>query len=274
MSINTGPAYIRVLAIDLDGTLLDSKSRVSMFSAQALALAQRAGISIVLATGKPYAALADLVQGLSLRGPHIVLGGGLIVQAPEETVLWQQGLIAAESQRIIEGLTELRLPFVVYYQQHSALLSAYSASKRIGHLEEIGEPAPLVCSTLNQNDTVFKILTFTQTQETVQEATLRDMASNDTQVVRTSPYLLEFIPRQGGKHIALAHLAQHMGIPLRNFAAIGDSENDRDMLEAAGWSVVMRNASESLQGIADWVVADNDSHGVAEAILRIVHAQE
>ena len=267
-------ANIQVLAIDLDGTLLDSQSCVSEQNGAALDLAKSAGLTIALATGKPYAAIAEHVHSYSLHNPHIVLGGGLIVQATDETVLWQQGLLSAEAVRIIEGLSQLKMPFVVYYQKHSAVLSDFSMSGRIAHLVDIGEPSPLVCSVMTSEETAYKVLTFTHVEETEQDVAVRAMASEDTQVIRTSPYLLEFIPRHGGKHIALEQLAQQKGITLANIAAFGDSENDRDMLHAAGWSVVMGNASQSLQAIANWVVADNDNHGVAEAIMRIVQAQK
>ena len=86
----------------------------------------------------------------------------------------------------------------------------------------------------------------------------------------SKPTFLEINRPDTGKGVALAEMAAEMGIDRRQVMAIGDSPNDLDMIEYAGWGVVMANGEESVKAKAQWITASNNDDGVAIAIERLV----
>lgn len=266
---------IRLLAVDLDGTLLDKHSDVSPANAAALLRAEQQGIRIALASGKPYPAFEPHLRRFALTGPQIALNGGFVVVAETDQVLLRHPLAEQEAQRVIAALVEMRLQFVVYHERCSAVLNALIEPERLKHLSEIDEPAPMRLDAFDPQQPVFKILTFTRIQETEQEERLRQLLllggdDRGVRLIRTSPELLEFIPSGGGKGPALQKAAEYLKLQQQEIAAIGDSENDISMLSYAAYAFARGNAGARVRGEADCIVADNEHDGVAEAIDMLI----
>lgn len=99
---------------------------------------------------------------------------------------------------------------------------------------------------------------------------VNDLFGKNHYVVRTDVGFLEIMPQHVDKGNALLHLADHLGIDIKNTLAIGDGANDIPMLKQAGVSVVMENAAESIKEIADFVTKNNNESGVATAFEKYV----
>ncbi len=93
---------------------------------------------------------------------------------------------------------------------------------------------------------------------------------NTVQLVPSKPHFLEFGRPDMGKGVALSQMARELGITRHQVMAIGDSPNDLDMIEYAGWGIAMGNAVECIKEKAQWITADNDADGVALALEKWV----
>ena len=258
---------IRLVAIDLDGTLLDAKSQVSQANSEALRLAQNKGLAICLATGKPFAAVWPLVKEFGLSSPQLVLNGGLVLSATGEETIYSHPLERVAVASLVKALKDIAIPFVVYQKKRSLAERRYDA---IDHLREIGEPEPLYFPTEMLDEPVYKILTFTNQDQAELEAKLISLCPLGVIALRTSPFLFEFIPATCGKGVAIQALAKHLNLERHQIAAIGDSENDLSMLQEVGLPMAMGNANPKVKEMATIILADHNHSGVAEGLHSLL----
>ncbi len=259
---------IRLLAIDMDGTLFNSQSEVSPANREAIASALAAGVEVVIATGKPYGGIEGLVAELDLRAPQVTLNGGAVVAPLVREIVSAQPMTDEQYQAILAQLTERQIRCVVYTPEQLYCRHWY---EEIDYLLEIREPRPVILPELERLTRVVKVLTFAERGDEPRERLIRSLAVSGIKVIRTSDRLLEYIDERTSKGVALKRLAGHLGFSMDEVAAIGDSENDLEMVGAAGLGIAMGNAVEAVKGAAQWVVADNDHDGVAGAISRILN---
>ncbi len=262
---------IRLLAIDMDGTLFNSQSEVSTGNRQAIARAMAEGIEVVIATGKPYGGIERLAAELGLTAPQVTLNGGAVVAPDTRRIISAHPMSEVQYQAILARLTERGIPCVVYTPEQ---LYCRQWSREIDFLLEIREPRPVVLPELERLSGVVKVLTFVERGDHTQEQLIRGLTVPGVRVIRTSDKLLEYIDERANKGVALRRLADHLGIKIDEVAAIGDSENDLEMLKTAGLGIAMGNAVDTVKGAARWVVADNDHDGVAGAVGRILNEGE
>ncbi len=264
---------IRCIAVDLDGTLLNSSHRVGTRSAAALRAASRVGILVVPATGKAPSSLRGVLPSLGLNGPAICLqgalvtaeGGRLISQTPlpsevaDRTAVWAQRrsktLVAYCGDHVLaaecNSLTDLMIPYQDPVPQAVGSLPGALASRSVHKLMFIDEPAliPEIRRTLSIE------------------------LDGWAKLVQSLPNMLEILPLGVSKGSALRTLLEPLGIDAGSLMAIGDAENDLEMMKLAGLPVAMGNASEEVKSAADWVVASNDCDGVGEAVERALAQQ-
>ena len=268
------PAY-RLVALDLDGTLLDSASRISPANAAAIAACTAAGVTVTIATGKLFVSVAPMVVALGLVGPQILNNGAVVIDAADGAVLHMTPLPPLATPAVVAALLAYGLPAAVY-TPHA--IHTPTRDPRIDLLLDIHEPEPLVLPDVGQRSAVggwpfVKILTVLDTADPATpaiEAALQAMFAPTLTVVRTSRTFYEFLAPGVDKGAALQWLAARLGLPLSATLAIGDSYNDLPLLAAAGLGVAMGNAPPAIQAAATALTADNDHDGVALALRRYV----
>jgi Cof subfamily protein (haloacid dehalogenase superfamily) len=268
------PAY-RLVALDLDGTLLDSQARISPANAAAIAAVQAAGVTVTIATGKLFVSVAPMVAALGLAGPQILNNGAVVIDAADGAVLHMTPLPPAATPAVVAALLRYGLPAAVYtpHAIHTPV-----RDPRIDILLDIHEPEPLVLPDVGRRNEVggwpfVKILTVLEVDDPATpaiEAALHATFAPTLTVVRTSRYFYEFLAPGVDKGTALQWLAARLDLPLTATLAIGDSYNDLPLLAAAGLGVAMGNAPPIIQAAAAALTADNDHDGVALALRRYV----
>ncbi|MBO0476382.1 sugar-phosphatase [Vagococcus sp. DIV0080] len=266
---------IKLVTIDIDGTLLNSERKVTNEVKEAIRKCTEQGVNIVIATGRPTIGVMDLIKELNLDNEHgfmITYNGALIQNAGTEKVLIEHGL-SHDDYLDIELLAR-KLNIHLHVQDYNNM---YTANKDISEYtihESFLTGMPLTYRPVSDMTADTKIIKsmMIDHQEKL-DAAIKEIPESFTErfaMVKSMPFYLEVLNKQATKGIAVAELANFLNISLDEVMAIGDNENDLSMIEVAGTGVAMGNAVPSVKEIADKITKSNDEHGVAYALEQWV----
>jgi hypothetical protein len=265
---------IDLIAIDLDGTLLNSKHRLSEENEQAIKQALAHGVKVVLVTGKTHHSAKFLIEKLGLTTPGIY-NQGLITALPDGTVTHQALLDATLAQEII-----------TYAESHGFDVAMYSGNDIFVRTvtdwfadlnRKYHEPMPQGVGSLQDKlatTPINKLMLLKEHHAEEVSAMRKDLEVRLAGKARVlQPIfgdMMEILPPNTGKGAALKELLADLGIAPENALAIGDGENDIDMFQLVGLGIAMGNAWDIVKQAAQVVVGTNDEHGVAQAIEKFV----
>jgi Cof subfamily protein (haloacid dehalogenase superfamily) len=275
---------IRLVAIDLDGTLLDSAWRVPEANRLAIAGAVERGVHVVLVTGRRFDFTRSITEQLPVSLALIVNNGALI-KSPDGVTLERRLLPREVARRVLEDTREFRPCTAVVFDRPAASQVVFehldwNDPGRRGYFERnrpyLGEVSPLEASLTEDPIQVM----YTGPVEPMRQ--VRALLSNGHTRADFSLAVAEYpardfsivdvIHRDCSKGNALGEWARRHGVAREEIMAIGDNLNDREMLEFAGLAVVMGNAVPELKSIGWPVTLTNEEGGVAAAIERYVLA--
>ena len=289
------PSDVRLVAVDIDGTLLPTGSTtISDRNRRALRHAQAAGIHVVIATGRRHQYAEPVLEQVGLSPRTVMISSnGSVVRYFDGSII-RRNLLPAEDARALCG--ELR-PFgqtmvFTFDRDHSpslAVESMASLHRRVSawvdaNREDMVEVIPLerafdagespiqgmICGDIDQVRAAQQSLNATELASAV--------TMHRTEYPERNLGILDLLPPDCSKGRALEDYARSLGLDLSQVMAIGDNFNDLDMLERAGRPVLMANASDDLHTLAGrygWdVTLSNDDDGVAAALEPLVPAPE
>ena len=276
---------IRLVACDMDGTLLDSSKRIRQATLDAVRAVQARGIPVTLASGRIYTMLPVYSRLLDIRVPLITSNGAIVIH-PEtgETALdtrLEPEAAAAVVRLAMEHTLDLSIlaPELCLFTATSLRYQNFLGYNR--QAAELGlEPMPLeqVGPELGVDELLARVAQLRLSKFLVYRPSVQALAALEV-LVASQPSLLltqsdhglyEVLPAGTSKGVALAALARHMGLDLDEVMAFGDFDNDRDLLETAGFPVAMANGTEEIRALADFVTRSNDEDGVAWALQRLL----
>jgi Cof subfamily protein (haloacid dehalogenase superfamily) len=270
---------IKLIAMDMDGTLLDSRARVSEENVRTIVEAQSRGIEIVLATGRRFDFARPIAEALPCDFDLIVSNGALIKSKGGATHM-RHLLPSATARRVLEATEEFRPNAAVIFDRTSARqvimeriawddpLRGRYYSKIRDHLAEV---VPLT-DCLDGEDPIQVMFAGPCAEMRVAMQTLEQVPTAEKYTLALTEYLqrnfsiLDVLLHGVSKGVALAEWARRRGIAREHLMAIGDNWNDREMLDFAGLPVVMGNGVQELKSLGWAVTLSNDQNGVAEAI--------
>jgi Cof subfamily protein (haloacid dehalogenase superfamily) len=258
-----------MIAIDCDGTLLDSAGNLSKGAPQAVHQAQKAGIRIALVTGRSQSSLQFIFKSLKVRGPFIGSGGAYIGDLSTGEVIQQLTLPRIETEELIRMSRRLDL---ILFLDHTDFMIGEKENERLRqHKAEHGYTWMIV-DDLMQKLSILpeKGLVVGDPDKLRQLYDLYMEGEHNVSITYTSPTSMDVLPKGVSKGKALIQLAEHFHIPLKRIAVIGDYLNDLEMFKVAGHSVAMGNAPDKVKQAADWVAPGNDQDGVTEAIYHLL----
>ncbi len=272
------PKAVRLVALDLDGTLLDSQKRLSEENRAALTRAARAGIHIVPTTGRFFDGMPEAVKALPFVRYAITINGAAVADRETGEELYRAEIPLGRALELMEYLDTLP---VVYdcYQDNAGWISEplkarIDTTVKDPHyrqmLHELRKPVPELKAFLaGRGRDVQKIQFFMPTQKLRREL-LETLPKHfpDLAVSSSVSENIEINAAGATKGLALLGLARRLGIPREGTMALGDGLNDLSMLEAAGIGVAMENACAEAKAVADFVTGSCDDHGVARAIEK------
>lgn len=263
---------IKLVALDLDGTLLTSDKRISEENKRAIQAARAKGVQVVLTTGRPLKAIEPFLEELNLLGEgnySITFNGGL-VQENTGRVLDKIGFGLEEARTIRAVTQQLDLPLALLfggtiYTLPSEQPSLYAVLSPLLDAVDIDD-ADLPDIVYNKAVTAIEA---TYLDERIPQ--IPKELHEQFEIFKSRDILLEWSPKGVHKANGLAKLIQHLGIERSEVMACGDEENDVSMVEWAGLGVAMANASATLKEVASVVLPlTNDENGIAWAIDQYI----
>jgi Cof subfamily protein (haloacid dehalogenase superfamily) len=264
---------IRLLAIDLDDTLLRSDLSISFRTRNAIRKAEAQGVTVVLASSRAPAAMDHFVKllGLNKRKGFIIANNGTIIQESDTGKVIHDVKIPAAAALLIFDMADAEGFAVQIYDDDIMYISrpnefAEYDQKITGLRQVVVENfRSMVASGCH------KMLIPGDPMILSPLAALLESYADDTTIFTSKPYLLEVLPPDTDKGNALALVAEKLSIPREEVLAVGDSMNDEAMLRWAGYPVAMINGDDRIKEIAALVTEkSNDEDGVAEVIERYV----
>lgn len=265
---------VKLVALDLDDTLLLPDRTISPSSAEAILRARKQGVQVVLATGRMFRAAAGYVRELHLDLPLIAYQGALIKTVESSELLRAVELDRSVAQPIVEFLEEAGVHINLYIEDELYVAEMNEVASRYFSFSQV--PVHVVGRlSAFEYTTTTKLVAIgdpTFLHETLEPRALH--AFGGSLAINTSrPHFLEFGHREATKSSALRFLGQKLGIAPAEMMAIGDGLNDLDMIEYVGLGIAMGNADERLKCAADYITASNIDDGVALAIQKFVLAE-
>lgn len=263
----------------MDGTLLNSKSQITSTTAEALREAMSRGMNIVIATGKSRPAVISALKMASLAGKNGVISEaspgiflqGLLVYGRQGREIARRNLDQSVCREAFLYSLKNEVPLIAFCQDNCFTLFDHPLvdSLHTTYYEPKAEVMPSIDQLLEAAE-IQKLL-FLDTAEGV-ASVLRphwaEAIEGRAGVVQAQPDMLEIVPAGTSKGGGVRMLLDHLGISAKEVMAIGDGENDVEMLELASLGIALRNGSDKAKAVADIIGATNDEDGVAKAIYE------
>jgi Cof subfamily protein (haloacid dehalogenase superfamily) len=277
---------IRLLALDIDGTLTDANFQVSSRNIAALRAAHEAGVEVILATGRRHDYAMPIAQELGFPIWLISSNGALIRSSAGETFFTDR-LPARTAAELIQYMDEFRGHAVLTFDRAAdascedslVLERADELNNTVSRWLEVNRPYIKFVSPLEDALTedplqamyCGRVAAMEQLQQRLSQAAFLDKITVlKTQYDHRDLCILDILNRECSKGHALQRWAEKQGIPREQVMAIGDNHNDLEMLEFAGVAVVMENASQELKQNGWIVTGSNSDSGVAQAVEKIL----
>jgi Cof subfamily protein (haloacid dehalogenase superfamily) len=272
----------RLLALDIDGTLLNDDRQVTEVTIAAIQRATAAGVYVTLCTGRSISTALHVARRLPLNAPLILNGGALIYDNHHRRALYIRNLLKSTALHAVYQLRSLGCYPLVYaplpesqyfyydaYDPHNVSFRQY-IGKNVGRAHEVEDVTALI-------DQDAAMVAITDRVATIQDLapSIRHQLQETTITLEVSPMDRAYChvtvtPQNVSKGNGLRELSILLGVDLSETIAVGDNLNDLDMLSTAGLGVAMGNATPETKAQADYVTGSNNEDGVAQVVERFI----
>lgn len=269
----------KLLVLDLDGTLTNSKKQITPFTLQALMEAQEQGLRIVLASGRPTYGIVPLAKQLEMHrfgGFILSFNGGKIINQATNEVLYEQTLESDIIPILYKRAWDAGLTILSYngkyiltenaedkYVKYESFLTKMKVKETDDFLRDLHLPADK-CMIVGEPEDLVPL-----------EEKLRQEVGRQINVYRSEAFYLELVPKGIDKAASLARLLEKLAISPDEIVAVGDGYNDVSMIRYAGLGVAMANAQEPVKASANYVTPQtNDEDGVAWLVKKLLKEED
>lgn len=260
----------KLVAMDMDGTLLNEKLEISPRTKEAIKKAREEGVVVTLATGRMYQSVLPFAQELDLAIPLITYNGALVRDSATGETYYHEP-VALEYAKEILAIAESRNLHINLYLDDN--LYVKEINRRVEFYANIANVKAYAVGSLVDflQDSPTKILSIGEPEELKGLAgEIQEKMEGKVAVTTSNPRFLEIISPLVSKGQALKELAQKLGIKQEEVVAFGDNYNDLSMIEYAGLGVAMSNGPLEVQKKANLVALSNEEEGVADILERYV----
>lgn len=266
-----GVPTIRLLALDLDGTLLTPERKLSPRSIEALKKAQESGLIVCLASGRAVSTIRPFANEASVVGPIVSANGAYLLDESGAEIL-HRGLAPHVIQWLLDFARE-RSVHVNHYLRENITMNQESKWGDLYRQRVASDHTPVPVGDFSREDATKILYIGSEPEMDLLESQVRGRIQPDwATIVRSEAEYLEFLPSGISKGWGLMKLAEFLGVPQEETAALGDYSNDLEMIQWAGFSGAMGNALDEVKAEADVIVPDNTNDGAAEFIELVLQS--
>ncbi|WP_127490850.1 Cof-type HAD-IIB family hydrolase [Paenibacillus glycanilyticus] len=260
----------KLIAIDVDDTLLNDELIVTEGTKKAMEEAIALGVTVTLATGRMYASAKKIADQIQLNVPIITYQGSLVKTLLDGKVLYER-CVPQDAAKELYAITEQRglhlqlyADDILYVKEANEKAVNYSTLTNIPYV--VAEDFEALLDKPNNKMLIIDDPAYLD--QLAEE--LKPIIGDRVHITKSKPHYLEFMHKEGTKGHALRFMAEHLGCGVEQTIAIGDAWNDHEMIEAAGLGVAMGNATPKLKEIADYITLTNNEEGVRHVIEKFV----
>lgn len=261
---------IKLIALDMDGTLLNHDKCISERNLQAIKNAKKAGVNIVLASGRPQQGLQSFHEQLGLTSNNdfsVSYNGSLVQRVESGEVLHQTSLKGTDVKKVFELSKQLGVSIHAFSVKQGLITHKNNPWTDIEAKLNGITVSEVDFNALQDNDDFIKVMLVSdEAQLTTAIAKLPESLKQQYTVVRSAAIFLEVLHPASNKGIAIEKLCKLLDISASEVMCVGDAENDHAMLIFAGLAVAMENADDETKALADYITTTNIEDGVAIAI--------
>ncbi len=260
----------KLLAIDMDGTLLNSRETISERTKDAIDQCSKKNIKVVITTGRPIQGVMKYYNLVNVDDLVITYNGAKIYDVKEKTTLFSQDLEAIDAKEILEEAISNKYSLIFWSNNklYTNIIDDY-----VLEYHRLSSVNPIVINDFTEvmKQGITKII-WIDSREKILEylPKAKDKYSKRVSVTISKPEFLEFFMKDISKASALDFIASKYQIKREEIIAIGDALNDIEMIKYAGLGVAMGNANEEVKSYADYVCKSNDEDGIAEVIEKFI----
>jgi hypothetical protein len=287
----------KMVAVDLDGTLLNSSGEITEFTKDTIKKSIDKGTDVILASGRTVTSVESIAYEIGSKNYLISGNGAIVYDIAHQEVIYDQFLNKEQVLNIVKICEENSIYCNVYTEQEVIAKSLNynvlfyfkeNAKKEEGkrtninivpdiykYIENLKEEKFLKVTVCDDNQMIFngiirKLKLINNIDVLDVSHMSRKIIKDGTNQVPIEYFYTEITNHNVNKWTAIEFLMEKLQISKEEIIAIGDNVNDKEMIENAGLGVVMGNSSPAMKEIADAIVGDNNSDGVAEAIKKYV----
>jgi len=271
----------KLVCIDMDGTLLNSKHKVSNASKEAIIKANNMGVKIVISTGRMYSDAEFFSNLIGVKAPVIALNGAIIKEKDENEVIYKSILEEKLIAKLLDIFRNYKINPTFYTPQGAYCGSLFikgfieilklkkimSRDSKIKYTKGVRQWNKVFESEKNN---IVKCEIMHRDKDKLKKVRAEIQKINGIEIVSSSKYNIEITSSGVSKGKAVEILASYYNLKREEIIAIGDSENDLSMIEFAGMGVAMGNATDMVKGKSNFITDTNDNEGVAKAIKKLI----
>jgi Cof subfamily protein (haloacid dehalogenase superfamily) len=262
---------IGLVAIDLDGTLVNDKLQIDPRDVAAVRAASGAGVPVVIATGRMFKSSLPYAQQLGLRGPIINYQGAVVREIASGEVLYRCELTPEMQRRALEYAEPRDWHVNAYVDEKVYTARARPEADLYQKISMVPyEVVGPLSKWVHGNSTKMVLVDLDPSEVPARMAELSAWMGSVAKVTRSLDWFTEVINPEVSKARSLAMVADRLKVPRSEVMAIGDNKNDEEMIAWAGWGVAMGSAPPEVKKIARYVTGTPAEAGVAQAIERLV----
>ena len=265
----------KLLALDMEGTILTSQKTVSPATVKAINNLIKRGTAVTLCTGRGVAELKDYTDDFSAIPYGILNSGGCVYDFTKRQSIHR---ILLDDSSLIECIRAAQkvkaMPYLLTEDASVAQaedmrdVSRFQMGMYQSLYDRVATIVPDMETYVREHPGKSLKLCIFHRDSGTREQTRREIEHLGMELADAETTSLEISPRGVTKALGLQILCRYLGIPIEESVAVGDADNDIDVLKAAGLSVAMGNANKTVKDLCDVIVADNDRDGVVEVIDR------
>lgn len=263
----------KLIAIDMDGTLLNDKKEVSDRCQKYIDVLKEKGIKVVLATGRPLDGVMRYVEQLGLldEDDYVVTYNGAFVQSTGTNKILYNKPLSLDSYKELYTVSQ-QLGVNIHALTESSVLTP--KKNPYTEIESTINQIPTIEGAVKDIDpstNIVKVM-FVDDPKKLDEIIplIPQWVKDKYSILRSASIFLEFLDKSVNKWIGVSAIAEELGIKQEEVICIGDAGNDIAMIEYAGLGVAMGNATDEVKAVADYITLTNEEDGVAHIIEKFL----